>query len=284
MKLKDILLERLSSIVYHATSLLRLNQILAKDMMIASPLFTRDDEKSLSHKSYFFVSTARSRTSPFILTLLNSGKSVGVLTLDGDKLNQNYKGKSVNYFLNRKNNEMEDRLFTDEQYIKNISEYIEQVSILVVGKPTQTMIEIKQLCKEKNIPIFFFKTKEDLISNNKNKSIDIENSVVNDEDKTIKTEKQQQFPKNLDALLYFYENDNPRNVPKKYQEYIQDLTIDYYKKSWINVLRKELNQYYRNENIIKFFKDILKNERVYSIDELVDKISNKWKTTIKKVA
>lgn len=283
MKLKELLTERLSPIVYHATELKNLSLILSRNLMVASPLFVRDDESRDNKVSYFFISTARSRTSPFIQTLLSSGKTVGVLTLNGEKLNNTYKGKSVNYFLNRKNNELEDRLFTDEQFIRNISEYIEQISILVVGNISKTLLDVKKMCKEKNIPVYFYNNKNDLTTNNKAKSINIDNASL-EQEKEDQSKNNIKFPKNLDALIYFYENDNPKTISPEYEEYVKDLTIDQYKQSWISTLKKELNLYYRNEKIIGFFKDILKKERVYTLDELVDKISDKWKAKLRKIA
>lgn len=276
MKIRHILKEKLSSTVFHGGALQNLRSILAKNVLIASPLFTRDVESSSSNKSYFFISTARSRTSPFISSLLSQNKPAFVLQLDGDKLNQKYKGKSVNYFLNRKNSEMEDRLFTDEQVVKNVSEFIEQISVFIPPntQPTDMMAEIELVAREKGIPIFFFTNKNDLITNNRKKAIDLGktiNDIKNPEPNVPKV------TKNLEALIFFYENNNPNHVPPEYESYIKDLTLDNYKNSWISDIKKELDKFYRNQEVMGFFKDIMKKEKVYSIDDLVNKISDKWK-------
>lgn len=276
MKLRQIIKERLSSTVFHGSTLKVLYQILSKNLLVASPLFTRDVETSSSNKSYFFISTARSRTSPFITSLLAQGKPCFVLQLDGDKLNQKYKGKSVNYFLNRKNSEMEDRLFTDEQYVRNASDFIEQISVYIPPntKPTDSMLEIERMAKDKNLPIFFFSDKKALISNYRAKAIDLGKTIKDIEEPEVKAPK---VTKNLEALIFFYENNNPNHIPPEYEHFVQDLTIDRYKNAWITTLKKELDKFYRDQEVIKFFKDILKKEKVYSIDELVNKISAKWK-------
>jgi len=276
MKIRHILKEKLSSTVFHAGALQNLRSILAKNVLIASPLFTRDIESSSSNKSYFFISTARSRTSPFISSLLSQNKPAFVLQLDGDKLNQKYKGKSVNYFFNRKNSEMEDRLFTDEQYIRNVSEFIEQISVFIPPntQPTDTMLEIERMAKKKSIPILFFTDKKDLISNNRRKAIDLGKTIKDIENPKPNIPK---VTKNLEALIFFYENNNPNHVPPEYESYIKDLTLDNYKNSWISDIKKELNNFYRDTEVIGFFKDIMKKEKVYSIDELVNKVSAKWK-------
>lgn len=276
MKIRHILKERLSSTVFHGGALKNLQSILGKNVLIASPLFTRDAEGSTNNKSYFFISTARSRTSPFITSLLGQNKPAFVLQLDGDKLNQKYKGKSVNYFLNRKNSELEDRLFTDEQVIRNVSDYIEQISVFIPPntQPTDTMLEIERAAKEKGIPILFFNSKSDLITNNRRKAIDLGKTIKDIQEPKSNTPK---VTKNLEALIFFYENNNPNHIPPEYENYVKDLTIDNYKKSWISDIKKELDKFYRNEEVIGFFKNILKKEKVYSIDELVNKISDKWK-------
>lgn len=274
MKLTDILTERLSEIVFHATSAKLLLQILSKNVLLASPLFTKDQEVG---KSYFFISTARSRTSPFIASLLAQDKPTAVLQLDGDKLNQKFKGKSVDYFMNRKNSEMEDRLFTDEQYVRNISDYIEQISIYIPPKapPEDYLLQIQRLATDKGIPILFFNDKKHLISNNRKMAIDL-GKTINDI-KNPEPEKAPKVTKNLEALIFFYENDNPNNVPAKYLDYVKDLTIDQYRRSWTSDIVKELNGFYRNPEVIGFFKDIMKKERVHTIADLVNTIANKWK-------
>lgn len=276
MKIRHVLKERLSSTVFHGGALKNLQSILGKNVLIASPLFTRDAEGSTNNKSYFFISTARSRTSPFITSLLGQNKPAFVLQLDGDKLNQKYKGKSVNYFLNRKNSELEDRLFTDEQVIRNVSDYIEQISVFIPPntQPTDTMLEIERRAKEKGIPILFFNSKSDLITNNRRKAIDLGKTIKDIENPKPNVPK---VTKNLEALIFFYENNNPNHIPPEYEGYVKDLTLDNYRKSWISDIKKELDKFYRNEEVIGFFKNILKKEKVYSIDELVNKISDKWK-------
>ena len=276
MKLRQIIKEKLSSTVFHGGELKNLYSILAKNLLIASPLFTRDVEGSSSNKSYFFISTARSRTSPFISSLLSQNKPAFVLQLDGDKLNQRYKGNSVNYFLNRKNSELEDRLFTNEQYIKNISDYIEQISVFVPPntQATQMMAEIESAAKEKGIPIYFFNNKNNLITNNRAKAINL-GQVIQDQNNPKPNKPR--VTKNLEALVFFYEHSNPNKIPPEYEHFIKDLTIDQYKKSWISDIKKELDAFYRNPEVIGFFKDLLKKEKVYSIDELVNKVSDKWK-------
>jgi hypothetical protein len=119
------LFEGLSSILYHSTSIKSVLEILSSNMFRLTPDFgtSRETELRSSDKIYY-MSFSRSRINDY---RSYSGGSC-LLVLDGDKLNQRYSGKSVDYWGGSFNkDEMEDRLFSKDAYIENADNYIREI-------------------------------------------------------------------------------------------------------------------------------------------------------------
>lgn len=145
---KFILNERLSSVLYHFTRIGGLYHILKSNSFKLKSSYGRMSDDMHKTKK-FYLSCTRQRSG-----LLGYSRNLNVrITLDGDLLNQNYEGGSVDYWgvsmgkqsyydkekynkvdYYQPNTENEDRLFSDSPIIKNASKYIKRIDILLKNK------------------------------------------------------------------------------------------------------------------------------------------------------
>ena len=157
---ESLLKEGISPIIYHFTSLQALYQILmSQKFYLKTGVFRDSYEHKLSDgKRMYYLSTTRNRNANEGYS--NAYKSEGGvrITLDGEKLSHNYKGKPTNYwgddsalgrmkYLNpdkvgqplkwdnemqqHRNDETEDRIWSFHPTIPNALEYIKRIDILL---------------------------------------------------------------------------------------------------------------------------------------------------------
>lgn len=185
MKAHEIIRERVSSVVYHATSFGAANNILGHNHMGKGK---HDSE---------FISFTRSLLGSYH----KKNKLIGVIfEFDGDKLNQNYKGQPVGteydeyddeyddthdddeiQYAGKANGQLEDRLFIGKKGIPNVSNYIKSAIVYVpkeymdanftdeFGDETYTdqLKDAKQtiqLLKKHNIPWRVVKSERNLVN------------------------------------------------------------------------------------------------------------------------
>lgn len=196
IKLKNIIIERLSDIVYHFTQMSYLIKMLENDEFLTSLAISKKSDEKLNKGKFFYFSTTRSKSQ---------GYKIGdvKLVLDGAKLSHLYKGSSVDYWQHSKNpkdwgetqdyirslrdNEQEDRIVVDKDRIKNATKYILEIHIFFGnGSSKENLGHVASLCKEKNIPVYFyndmtswkFEKKSDRININPAKLDDMDNPPV----------------------------------------------------------------------------------------------------------
>lgn len=125
-----LLNEILSSKLYHITHVHNAVKILTENKIrLAAAVGSQWDNKFQKGK-IFFLSTSRSKTNKY---KEGSDSNVVYFHLNGNKLNNNFKGTQVNYWGNDTlaSDEFEDRLITDQPIIDNIKKYITRVDILL---------------------------------------------------------------------------------------------------------------------------------------------------------
>lgn len=172
---KKIFKEGISKIVYHGTNVDKLYKILKNNVFLLSPVTSRSDEL---HNSMFFMSVSRIKYGGF----MRSGVNVNIV-LDGEKLSNNLKGKSVNYWgdfgknivdIDSKNryDENEERILSRKYKIDNFMMYIKEIHILLkynsdselfkenltLGKKLK---EISIICNNNNISYFYYLKKHE---------------------------------------------------------------------------------------------------------------------------
>ena len=141
IKLKDLLTERISDIVYHFTEPGWAYFILLQNKFKLQPIPVNSDYEGLVNlgKKYqegYYMSVARTKVEGF--TRMNEMKCTNVrLELDGTKLSQRYKGGAYDYFPQQQGNyeyeEFEDRIYSKTDVIPNAKDYIKRIDINRTG-------------------------------------------------------------------------------------------------------------------------------------------------------
>lgn len=192
MRLREILLERLTSIVYHATSYQRgldilLNSSFKLSKITNSGVVHNKEEKK---KYPYYLSLARTTSSGYVKERVGKNGAI-VFELDGDMLSNNFKGKAVDWYgdmsydekrkdsLNMSMNrgekesldkdeflrhfEHEDRLYSKKPYLLNFDKYIKAVHIENTPKKygNSTIEGIKEL--KKKYPIYLYDDYKDML-------------------------------------------------------------------------------------------------------------------------
>jgi len=235
IQLKKILQERISDTVYHITSTFRLHNILKTNKFILTSNLT-SREYPMSYGKFYYLSTARTPQNLYFYTNVNN-YGTAILVLDGNKLNNNYKGKSVSYYnsgdsTTRVNKfstfESEDRILTNNSEIPNAKLYIKEIHIYCLNYyDVLTLKYIKEIIKMSNtISVYLYNNIHNFLLLNKNKSIDISNIIKSYKD-AIKTQK----------INNIYKKDKTDKKINTNVISLFNLCIDNYKnKSYMNII------------------------------------------------
>jgi len=191
--------EGLSDIVYHYTHVGNIPNILSTNKFNTSSNIgtTADAQKDRGRKFYFSTQRTKGKSG--------YGKAHGsnaVLVLDGKKLMQRYKGAPIDYWnwsMNPKDydnkqtymqalqsKELEDRIFTDEPYIENATDYILEIHVDLSNpwfiKKSRAQ-DIENFAKFDGIPIYFYDDQNQYQLQNKAKAKPLEqiNTKFSDE-------------------------------------------------------------------------------------------------------
>jgi cellobiose-specific phosphotransferase system component IIB len=186
---KEYINEGISNILYHTTSYYNATQILSDNKFRLTPIASSDANLNDSHIFYFSCSRIKysgyTRRNPYV-----------VFELDGRKIANNYSGKPVDYWgggmrdlalqqaLQKKTKEVwdsfftydenEDRILTDKSTIENAKKYIKTIHVLLNSKQyNKSIIEIEELAKKNNIPVYFYDELKYFMTQRKEYSIKI---------------------------------------------------------------------------------------------------------------
>lgn len=194
--------ERLSDVLFHATKSKNLISILKKNQFILG-LSIRADESSYP----YYLSFARSKLGDY-----SKNKDV-IIEVDGNKLNQKYKGSPISYFNDREySNEMEDRLFNNKRILPNAHKYITRINIDHSKVSDKDINIINSYSKKINIPLFIYENGNDMRTNKKpmdyktfiDMDNDIENPDVDLDMKSIEKEINSLKEYNLFGILAYF--------------------------------------------------------------------------------
>ena len=302
--LGDNINEGLSSVLYHATSLIGAESILRQDRFQLANIVATKAERRLQ-KEFYFISFARSLTSEFTRFLYPSTGDV-IFKIDGDSLSKNYKGSPVNYWSGTSKRELEDRLVLDTPIIEGAKRFIQEIYIYVGGKDSNNEIgflseseqsfirKIVISAKKSDIPVFIYKRQIDLISRNKANSISVEDLDlsgqywyrynINWESKANPwlfllykmyiTNKKEELIQSLTAtekekLENFYVD-----IPRGYTSI--DMEINYVKNVILDIERNIDSLSKTNSSISNKIISIMKREGWKSIEEFFNAMKEKW--------
>lgn len=288
------LLESLSAIVYHSTSIDSLHKILnTNQFVLSTSMGTKSDALNKRHKMFYMS----------LSNVKNSGFDVGThkdvkLVLNGDKLNTNYHSSAVDYWgrdfrnaaMTQASNaaqnaswsksllqsatrpdENESRLFSDSAIIKNAKSYIIEIHILYDSYENYINEIIKYA---DDIPIYWYKDKSAFELLDKKKSIDI-NSITFVPNKL--NEREKITDDNITALRLWCQGD--RSSPQ-----VQDLlNISEYDR--VSVLFSDIHNNKSNPKHSHDFNIIakyMKSKKYSSVAQVINEISEYIKDVYRK--
>lgn len=312
-----LLQEKVSSTVYHKTTLNGALHILKENRFRLSAAMGTKSEIDLNKNKMFYFSVARSPMSTYF-----DGEVAGdtYFVIDGDKLNQNYKGKPVDYwgseFRKLGKNEMEDRVFTDKQFIEPATKYIKELHILLKYEYTTKSImfgdetkvrelddnqlkflqEAYTIAKRKGVPIFAYEKLKDYRSGNKGKAIDIMTELKNKGVSAIpKGEKynQDKYGKRKSpfsewlTLLNFPLDKSKFDSQDEYFDYLKSKLSDrafrlikdvffYGDSDKLTTLSNDIHNYKSSEYITGFV-DAMKKRKLKTAEDIIKYIQNKYR-------
>lgn len=140
MKIKELLIEGISSTLFHFTSLPALWEILKNDeFQLSTDTHSYEQRNQRIKDRAFYMSFSRHRLGGFHV----NKKRGALITVDGSKLGQRYSGKPINFHSDYKENpeEAEDRIYSDDSTIKNASSYIKNIEFLVSKDSDRQLLE-----------------------------------------------------------------------------------------------------------------------------------------------
>lgn len=163
--------ESLSKVVFHNTYIKNLYDILiSNEFYLTTNLGTTSDQLQ---KSFYYFSVSRIKFGGYANTLLESDNVN--LVLDGDKLNQRYRGGPVDYWtrsmrsgkgipieMQLRNDENEERIISNKSEIDDAIKYILEIHIslgsgeMYEHKYFREIREIIKLCGINDIPLFLY--------------------------------------------------------------------------------------------------------------------------------
>jgi hypothetical protein len=306
--LREVLLnEILSPEAYHLTNLDNLLEILETNRInLSTSLGTISDQ--FGNKPFFL---SVSRTKSLRLGYMGGKKMISVIVLDGNKLNNNFKSLSVDYWGSKSKTrgwspemiEYEDRIISDKAFIDNIKKYIIRVDILVnmpiLSDGTLALLkDVLKLGNDKNIPINLYGNDKDLMLQ-KNK---INDEILNSSTDTNFERKRKNFNtpekkyNNLVALLlydnkyindydlfktdldnFFKENDIELVPGDSFNIYDKIKSI-YYNRGFIDAVGHEIHSFFTQGKSGKFrdltimLYDKMRKNKATTIDEYVSLI------------
>jgi hypothetical protein len=192
-----ILSEGLSDILYHFTYTSHLINILKYNKFATSSNLGSNADSWKDKGRFYFFSTQRTKG------MSGYARHHGnvAIVLDGRKLNNTFKGtptdywnwstkrsdyKSIGDYTNAlQSEENEDRIVTNKPYIDNANKYIIEIHILVSeNEDKDRIVEIESLCKNLNIPVFFYTDDNSFKLQDKRKAIPLANISLEPKEKS----------------------------------------------------------------------------------------------------
>src|SRR5690625_3388144 len=187
----ETILEGITDIVFHSTSINGATRILESNRFALTPAFTKGSETSLNpREKLFFLSTARTRTGAYHVDNRYSGV---LIVLDGRKLSHNHHGRAIDYWgedfrkARKGGYEEEDRIFSDKPFIDNASQYIKSIDILETRWEDESftdnfeILKVVTLGKSMGVDVRIYDSRQDWLRGS-DRTVDIDGWMVSDND------------------------------------------------------------------------------------------------------
>jgi hypothetical protein len=289
------LLEGLSAILYHVTSVERMASILENNKFeLTTDMGSRYERSKRPKDTHsFYMSFARSAQGEYDKAR-DSTDSQCMIVLDGKKLMASgYSGKPIDYW-NTKGSEhskfeMEDRIYSDKNSIPNASKYIKEIHILVNVDELQKdekMLDynkkhirtIKKQSILKNIPSYIYTDYKKYLTLRKNNAkIDLKLSG-NNKDDSYQGWSNKHFLFHVELLR----KNNEKNLSKP----ARDILYKYQRYSWniqdmVMSLEADIHNTKKNTGIgrtnLNKFLQALRDNKIYNLSDYINFIIDKYK-------
>lgn len=166
IKLKELLTERISDVVYHFTTTEAASYIIETNRFRLKPLVLDSVNVGRDYEEGFYMSVARTKIEGYTKSINSSRCFFVRFELDGNKLSNRYKGGPFDYFPQHQGDneyeEYEDRIYSKDMFIPNAKTYIKRMDVDVSRKCTGGF-NTKKLIKiatSAGVPTFIFPSRE----------------------------------------------------------------------------------------------------------------------------
>ena len=166
IKLKDILMERISDVVYHFTSTKAADNIIGTNRFRLEPIpVEMNVDAGRKYDEGYYMSVARTKVEGYTKNASNFQCYFVRFEMDGGKLGNKYKGGAYNYWQDQHGQddyeEFEDRIFSKDMYIPNAIGYIKRMDVdgsrKCMGFDTAKLIKT---ATNAGVPTFIFPSRE----------------------------------------------------------------------------------------------------------------------------
>jgi len=277
MKFYELLNESLSKEVYHYTN--RIIDILETNKFkLTSSLGTSADDNLNPKKKFYFMSVSRVKFGGYTRSNTSKYNSSVVLVLNGDKLNQKYHAKPVDYWGRefRKDkrapkdsrlsaDENEERLFSDKPEIPNASSYIKEIHVWNYSE-FKKLSALTNLADAKGIPLYFHKDINTFKTLNKTKSQLVDRSLKSDIGEIINFIKTGKLVHNSTFEKAKYSIDYHKGDKEKIKK-------DFYFKEAVTILKNDIhnNKTTNREKINKLVEE-MKKLKTRTVEDFLIKV------------
>lgn len=260
--------------VYHALNAHSLIKILKDNSFELSPNVS-NVETGMGNDKYYFLSTMRNKSGTFLLGVSKDTKyplNTVYVELDYDYLKSKMKSKPVDYWqAGRKNSEEEERFWTNDDHLTNVSKFIKSIHVLLrkgdLEEYRKTYVNLYWQAEFKKIPIYFYDNPQNFVVGKKHIDLDFENEFEYERPKS-------EYVVDMEAITKLMKNEKMSG--KEVNRLKDSLRYPTYASDFINQLTHEVHAGRKmgngsNREYIKDFIDLMRKNNRKSVKEFVEK-------------
>jgi len=292
MKISDLLLEGISPILYHATSLPTLKKILDSDTFRLTPdIGTRHEKGLRKGDKVYYMSTSRSKTGDYHYPVSKHANGQSVIVLDGRKLMADgYSGQSMDYWgAGWGKDEMEDRIFSKKPNIPDAKKYIKEVHTYInldadTDRYDQRVRDARKVAidlHKDGIPFYVYTDPKNLNLLNKNKAIKLSTLKAKEKAQKPYSYSGSRQPGSMSGLIELLKIDDKEKLSDRAQKQLYKLKYDAgFSDDNIRSIEADIhnarNRDSDRDHLDRFIK-LMQQHNLKDVRELVNHIKDKFK-------